>query len=93
MANSNAGDVLYLNLADADALAGTGLDPAAAQGLVKGRPYASWTDVERLSGLDREVLNQLRSQGAQLGVPSEGPINEPGSGGSGGSPQGNPGHA
>jgi DNA uptake protein ComE-like DNA-binding protein len=92
--SGGAGGAIHLNLADADALvSGAGLDPAAARALIAGRPYASWTEVERLSGLGSEAVNALRSRGVELGAASEGPINEPGSGGSVDDPAGNLGHA
>ena len=93
MADTGSG-VVYLNLADVDELvSNAGVDEAAARKLVAGRPYDSWTEVGRLSGLDADAVNGLRSRGIELGVPSEGPINEPGSGGSVDSPAGNLGHA
>ena len=91
---SQSGGALYLNTATMeDLVSGAGLNQDAAKALLEARPYSSWSDVERLSHLDAEQVNSLRSRGVELGGSSEGPIGEPGSGGSADSASGNLGRA
>lgn len=72
------------------------LEPLGAEGaraLVEARPFDSWSDVARLSGLPMEVVSDLQRAGVELGEPSSGPVGEAGSGGGGGTPAGNIGRA
>ncbi|WP_340645530.1 helix-hairpin-helix domain-containing protein [Phenylobacterium sp.] len=69
-----------------------GLDEANAQAIVETRPFADWSALSR-ADLDQATINGLKSSGAKLGPTGEGPIGEPGSGGSAGDPAGNLGRA
>lgn len=85
---------IYLNQASAEDLARLPeLDDGKAQALVAARPFRSWQDVSLAEGVDQDLVNALKSAGAELGEPSAGPIGEPGSGGHGGSAAGNMGRA
>lgn len=83
---------LYLNLATAADL--EKVDPIGdrAAAIVEKRPFRDWSDLRR-AGMDQDAINAVKSAGIELGAPGEGPIGEPGSGGSGGSPRGNLGQA
>ncbi len=83
---------IYLNLSSASDL-GT-VDPIGdrAATIVEKRPFHDWSDLRRV-GMDQDEINAVKSAGVELGAPGEGPIGEPGSGGSGGSPRGNLGQA
>ena len=82
----------YLNLAYKSDLEKVPAIGDHAQKILDNRPYHDWSDLRR-AGLEQDQINQLKSAGVELGAPSEGPIVEPGSGGSGGSPAGNLGRA
>jgi hypothetical protein len=75
-------DKVNLNLADEDELAGLGLEKAEARALIEKRPFGAWGDLKRIEGFDQARINAIKSAGADLGVAAEGPLNEPGSGGS-----------
>ncbi|GAA0869966.1 hypothetical protein GCM10009116_18020 [Brevundimonas basaltis] len=83
---------VYLNLASAGDLASIDQIGEQAATIVEHRPFQDWSDLRR-AGLNQDEINGLKSAGIQLGAPGEGPIGEPGSGGSGGSPRGNLGQA
>jgi DNA uptake protein ComE-like DNA-binding protein len=90
----NRTDPIDLNTATLEELVtGAGLTEEDAEALLRGRPYGSWSDVGRLTKLDADLVNGLKSRGVKLGVPTEGPIGEPGSGGSASSAAGNLGRA
>jgi hypothetical protein len=84
---------IFLNHATASDLQKLdGIGQGDIQILLAGRPYRGWDDVQR-AGLSDESLKALQRAGVDFGAPSSGPIVEPGSGGSGGSPGGNLGRA
>jgi DNA uptake protein ComE-like DNA-binding protein len=84
---------LYINQSDRDALAANpAIGEERAQAIIEARPFSTWSELKR-AGVDQELINQLRSEGAELGAPSAGPILEPGSGGHPGRPGGNIGRA
>jgi hypothetical protein len=83
---------VHLNLAsqeDLEALASVGGHAAA---IVDHRPFRDWSDLRR-AGLFPEEIDRIKASGVGLGAPSEGPIGEPGSGGSADSASGNLGRA
>ncbi len=85
-------NAVHLNLApqeDLEALDGV---EGHATAIVDHRPYKDWSDLRR-AGLSPEAIDRIKASGAELGAPSEGPIGEPGSGGSADSASGNLGRA
>jgi DNA uptake protein ComE-like DNA-binding protein len=61
------GGLLDLNALDAEALvAHGGLDPATAERVVAGRPYALWSEVEARAGLDRATARELQGRAVLL---------------------------
>lgn len=84
---------VYLNTAAPEDLTRLGLGEEQARALVEARPFHEWGDLKRIDGLDQDRINALKSAGAELGEPTEGPIVEAGSGGSVDSPSGNIGRA
>ncbi len=84
---------VYLNTADLEALSRLGLDEDQARAVIEARPLREWGDLKRVEGIDQDRINALKSAGADLGEPSNGPIREPGSGGSADSAAGNIGRA
>ena len=91
-ANSDR-EAVYLNTAGTEDLSRLGLGDEQARALVEARPFREWGDLKRIDGIDQDRINAMKSAGADLGEPSEGPIVEAGSGGSGASPGGNIGRA
>jgi len=85
-------ETVYLNLASANDLKKVQAIGDRAGKIVENRPFHDWSDLRR-AGMDQDEINAVKSDGVKLGMPSEGPIREPGSGGSGGSPGGNLGRA
>lgn len=84
---------VFLNQATAVDLAQlSGISGDGAEALVAGRPYRGWDDVQR-TGINQDTVKQLQRTNVDFGEPSSGPLVEPGSGGSGGSPGGNLGRA
>ncbi|MEH6663942.1 MAG: helix-hairpin-helix domain-containing protein [Brevundimonas sp.] len=84
------GETLYLNSADEEALSAMdGIGPDRARKIIEARPFTRWSEVERLTGLDPDKVTALRGEGVELSPHGEGPIGEPGSGGSADSPAGN----
>lgn len=84
---------VFLNTAGPEDLTRLGLGEAQARALVEARPFHEWGDLKRVEGLDQDRINALKSAGAELGEPTEGPIVEPGGGGSADSGAGNIGRA
>jgi competence protein ComEA len=65
---ANQSRFINLNVASRDELASVPMIGAErADDLVKARPFASWDEVEKLPGFDKELVSALRSGGAQLG--------------------------
>ncbi|MFN3524050.1 MAG: hypothetical protein ACK4YQ_17520 [Phenylobacterium sp.] len=83
---------VYLNHADVADLQSLAAIGAKARAVAENRPYSDWSELKR-AGLDQDAINALKSQGVELGEPAEGPVGEPGSGGSAASPAGNLGRA
>ncbi|MBI1407550.1 MAG: hypothetical protein GC145_15675 [Caulobacter sp.] len=74
---------LYLNQSTAEDLTRLdGVTSEIAAAIVAGRPYRSWSELERVDGLDNAKIDSLKGAVADLGEPSSGPIGEAGSGGS-----------
>ena len=67
-----------------------GVDRSTAETIVRERPFQSWAEVHH-SGVDMDQVSALKRNGVDF--PDTGPINEPGSGGSAGAPEGNIGKA
>ena len=76
------GTAVYLNTADPQELSQLGISSEQAQALIDARPLRQWGDLKRIDGIDQDQINAMKSAGAVLGEPAEGPIGEPGSGGS-----------
>lgn len=83
---------IHLNHADVADMRSLSPIGGKAEAVAENRPYADWSDLKR-AGLDQDAINALKSEGVQLGDAGEGPIGEPGSGGSAASPAGNLGRA
>ena len=67
-----------LNNASAHELArigGIGLVLAAR--IVEHRPFKEWTELEKIEGLNHEMVNDLRGSGAQLGQPKASKAEKP----------------
>ena len=80
--DKTAPEKVNLNLADEEALSRLGLDQRQAGALIEQRPLRAWGDLKRIEGVDQALINALKSAGADLGIAAEGPLDEPGSGGS-----------
>jgi hypothetical protein len=83
---------LYLNLAPVGDLASEAAIGDHAEAIIQHHPYHDWSGLKR-AALDQDGIDRIKSAGVELGEPSTGPIGEPGSGGSGGTPGGNLGKA
>lgn len=82
----------YLNLSSREELDAVESLAGRAEAIIAQRPYHDWSDLRR-AGLSGDEIDKLKSAGVALGAPGEGPIAEPGSGGSADSPSGNLGRA
>jgi hypothetical protein len=69
-----------------------GVSRDTAETIARERPFQSWAEVHH-SGIDMDQVKVLKEQGVEFGPAFAGPIIEPGSGGSAGSPEGNIGKA
>ncbi|MBA4806677.1 hypothetical protein [Brevundimonas sp.] len=83
---------IHLNLSPREDLEGVKAISGRASAVIANRPYQNWSDLRR-AGLSSDDIDRIKASGVGLGEAAEGPIGEPGSGGSAEKASGNLGRA